>query len=166
MNPRTFPCPHLKRSTLQEVPNCTSSLLTPTTYVELKGQGVSGTDVEVKGGKLILDNTASSKRQNLDIYIYTQHLTGIEITGGGIVNVEEGFGSAERFDCSIMGGGKLALEALEIGSLDISIMGGGSITAHVEKDINANIVGGGSIKYLGDPQVKSHILGGGAVKKM
>ncbi|HSJ69264.1 MAG TPA: DUF2807 domain-containing protein [Anditalea sp.] len=141
-------------------------LIPSNTYaVELKGQGVSNTEVEVKGDKLHLTNNGKRGRQNMDIYIYTQTITGIQITGGGKVEIEEGFDAVENFDCIIQGGGKLALDALEIGFLDISILGGGAVTAHVEEVINANILGGGSIHYLGNPEVRSSVMGGGSIKR-
>ncbi|WP_185974285.1 GIN domain-containing protein [Litoribacter populi] len=134
--------------------------------VELKGHGVSDTEVKVEGNKLVLNNEGSSRKQNVDFYIYTKSIIGIQINGGGTVEIEEGFEAVKRFDCVIQGGGKLALEALEIGTLDISILGGGAVTAQVEEEIQANIIGGGSIQYLGNPEVKSSIIGGGSVKRM
>lgn len=133
--------------------------------VELKGHGVSHTEVEVIRDKLHLTNEGRSGNQKIDIYIYTPVITSIQINGGGTVEIEEGFQAVEKFECVIQGGGKLTLEALEIGSLDISILGGGAVTAHVEDNINASILGGGSIYYLGNPEVKSSVMGGGSIKR-
>jgi len=133
--------------------------------VEIKGQGASSTEVKTNGNILYLTNDSRSGRQDVDIYIYTPTVTGVQITGGGMVEIEDGFSAVERFDCTIQGGGKLTLEALEIGFLDISILGGGTVTAQVEDVINANILGGGSIQYLGNPEVKSSIMGGGSIKR-
>jgi hypothetical protein len=106
-----------------------------------------------------------TESSEFDVHIYTPVIKGIQLNGGGKVQVKEGFTVVDKFGCGINGGGRINLSSLKVNSLYASINGGGDIYTQVNKFLDGEIKGGGLILYQGSPKVESNIVSGGLIKK-
>lgn len=126
---------------------------------------VAAIEVEADGDLVIRPCRRSCRDQRLLVEVVTPRIEAVAITGGGSIQVEEGFPAHRSLALAVTGGGSLDARRLSATDVATSVSGGGRIRTSPGRTLAASIRGGGSVLYSGDPHRTVVIDGGGSVTR-
>jgi len=99
----------------------------------------------------------------LRVQVQAPGVPDLAVSGGGLINVGNGFRAQRELNAAVNGGGKIDARALDAGDVAAAVNGGGELLVRARSDLSAAVNGGGLVRYWGNPRVASAIHGGGAV---
>jgi hypothetical protein len=137
-------------------------------HVTLVNGSTQYTRFEIRDGdKLVIDacNDNCPMHYDLDIDITTPQIHGLGVSGGGHIEIAQGFPAQDHLDVAVHGGGRIDTRNLRASSGDAAVDGGGQIDIRATDALDAAVNGGGDIRYAGNPRVNTAINGGGNVSR-
>lgn len=121
--------------------------------------------VEMAGTLLIECRRPCPNRPEGIVRISAPVVGDVRVTGGGTIEISDGFPPARELNVEIRGGGSIHAAALHAEAVTAAVQGGGSARVAPGKVLHARIRGGGSVSYFGDPEVRSDVDGGGRIRR-
>lgn len=152
--------------------------------IELSGSGTVSIVPDAQHRVTLLNGAARSMRvaaRSGTLYIECRHpcpnvaegvvqisapsVSALHVSGGGTMNVSEGFATARELRVEIQGGGSINASALRAERVAAAVVGGGSAYVSPMRALHARIRRGGDIAYLGEPEIRSDVEDGGSIRR-
>lgn len=119
-----------------------------------------------RNGELRIDACVERCPQHyrLRIEIQSPRVTGLSVSGGGLIATRGSFAPQSNLSVAVNGGGRIDARSVQAGTVSAAVNGGGEAVVNARNLLAAAINGGGMVRYVGRPQIQSAIHGGGLVR--
>ena len=140
-------------------------------------------NVEVRGGRLMLDCPWTAEARNIEVTLPGQTTRHVGISGSGKLEMDNlnqreltlsisgsgslrAQGTVDHLRVRVSGSGDAQLGALVAKRLNVEVSGSGNVEASPQDDANIRIAGSGNVRLLTRPaRLQSHVAGSGRISQ-